>query len=221
MESVTDFKKYNLDKSRAKIIQALENEPFGLQVSQIMSICQLSNKTVRNLLPTINAVESNGVWTLASTPDQRVRVKPVAPKPMVTPIPAPKAKPTQEVKSTSLGGDPQHKSKPREKAQKSQQIPLIDMEPSKTMEQNAVQPAPQKENTPSTQANVDPIFNMAVDECMAKVKTVITKAHELHLHQGDIDMLLSSLFGMDQIEWKYEDGAFSSIRLSKTETALP
>lgn len=68
METVTvaDLQMNALEKSRSKIIQALSVEPIGLQISQIMSICQLSNKTVRQILPTLNATEENGIWQLAT-----------------------------------------------------------------------------------------------------------------------------------------------------------
>lgn len=53
-----------LDKAGKKVIDALTNEPFGLQISQLMTVCQLSNKTVREALDKIKAYQEEGFWYL-------------------------------------------------------------------------------------------------------------------------------------------------------------
>lgn len=54
MDSIDELKRRSFDRSRSKIIAALEREPMGLQVSQIMTICQLSNEAWETLARSIN-----------------------------------------------------------------------------------------------------------------------------------------------------------------------
>jgi len=53
-----------LDKAKQKIINALNDAPTGLQIAQIMTICQLSNKTVREVLTDISAYKEDEAWYL-------------------------------------------------------------------------------------------------------------------------------------------------------------
>ncbi|MCK4088329.1 hypothetical protein HCY58_14920 [Acinetobacter radioresistens] len=68
MNSAADLKRYNsknaLDKAKQKIISALNDAPTGLQIAQIMTICQLSNKTVREVLTDISAYQEDETWYL-------------------------------------------------------------------------------------------------------------------------------------------------------------
>lgn len=68
MNSAADLKRYNsknaLDKAKQKIISALNDAPTGLQIAQIMTICQLSNKTVREVLTDISAYKEDETWYL-------------------------------------------------------------------------------------------------------------------------------------------------------------
>jgi len=68
MNSAADLKRYNsknaLDKAKQKIISALNDAPTGLQIAQIMTICQLSNKTVREVLTDISAYQEDEAWYL-------------------------------------------------------------------------------------------------------------------------------------------------------------
>ncbi len=68
MNSAADLKRYNsknaLDKAKQKIISALNDAPTGLQIAQIRTICQLSNKTVREVLTDISAYKEDEAWYL-------------------------------------------------------------------------------------------------------------------------------------------------------------
>lgn len=68
MNSAADLKRYNnknaLDKAKQKIISAINDAPTGLQIAQIMTICQLSNKTVREVLTDISAYKEDEAWYL-------------------------------------------------------------------------------------------------------------------------------------------------------------
>jgi len=68
MNSAADLKRYNsknaLDKAKQKIISALNDAPTGLQITQIMKIFQLSNKTVREVLTDISAYKEDEAWYL-------------------------------------------------------------------------------------------------------------------------------------------------------------
>lgn len=66
MESAKKVREYyqstGFEKSVKKVIDALSNEPFGMQINQIMTVCQLSNKTTREVLEHINAFHEDGYW---------------------------------------------------------------------------------------------------------------------------------------------------------------
>lgn len=68
MNSAADLKRYNsknaLDKAKQKIISALNDAPTGLQIVIICAICQLSNKTVREVLTDISAYKEDEAWYL-------------------------------------------------------------------------------------------------------------------------------------------------------------
>ena len=53
-----------LEKAITNVIAALEKEPLGLEISQLMTVCRLSNRTTKIVLGVIKAECTNGVWYL-------------------------------------------------------------------------------------------------------------------------------------------------------------
>lgn len=53
-----------LQKDKQKVINALANDPVGLSISQLMTVCRLSNKTVKRILEEIQADNNAGIYSL-------------------------------------------------------------------------------------------------------------------------------------------------------------
>ncbi len=68
MNSAAELRRFTdnqaLDKAVKAVTEALIAEPLGLEISQIMNNCRLSNKTTKTVLRMINATNNNGVWSL-------------------------------------------------------------------------------------------------------------------------------------------------------------
>lgn len=93
MSSVKDIQKeeneQRLQKAKNKVIAALEKDPLGLSIAQLMTICQLSIKTVKNVLAVIDVDQEDGVFFLKGKPKVEIQNKPQV---------APTAKPSAPVK---------------------------------------------------------------------------------------------------------------------------
>ena len=60
----TEYKQ--LRKIQIKIVDVLENEPFGMSLEQLQNSCRISRKMVNYVLPTIKDIRfENGVYTFA------------------------------------------------------------------------------------------------------------------------------------------------------------
>lgn len=84
MSSVKEIQKeeneQRLEKAKNKVIAALEKDPLGLSIAQLMTICQLSIKTVKNVLAVIDVDQEDGVFFLKGKPKAEIQNKPqVAP----------------------------------------------------------------------------------------------------------------------------------------------
>ncbi len=83
MNTAAELRKFKenqaLEKAIKAVSDALANAPFGLEISQIMNNCRLSNKTTKNVLSIIRAENQNGVWCLGGsiTPE----IQSVSPQP--------------------------------------------------------------------------------------------------------------------------------------------
>ena len=69
MNSAADMRRFHeqtaLQKAKDKVIDALKNDPLGLSANQLMTVCRLSIKTVKNILATIDVQEEHGVYFLS------------------------------------------------------------------------------------------------------------------------------------------------------------
>lgn len=66
-----------LQKSKTKVIELLQNEPIGLSISQIMSMCKISVKTAKNILSVIDVDCTDGVYVLKKSSKAPERLKEV------------------------------------------------------------------------------------------------------------------------------------------------
>lgn len=80
MNSVADMRRFHeqtaLQKAKHKVIDALKNDSLGLSINQLMSICRLSNKTVKNILATIDVQEEHGVYSLSGATRAEIKAEP-------------------------------------------------------------------------------------------------------------------------------------------------
>ena len=53
-----------LQKSKDKVIDALNESPLGLSLSQITTICKISAKTAKNILAILNADCENSIYSI-------------------------------------------------------------------------------------------------------------------------------------------------------------
>lgn len=67
MNSAAELKRFEADsklqKDKQKVMSALANDPVGLSISQLMTVCRLSNKTVKRILEEIEADNNAGVYS--------------------------------------------------------------------------------------------------------------------------------------------------------------
>ena len=68
MRTVAELRQFNdnkvLEKVIASVTNALDREPLGLEISQLMTVCRLSNRTTKHVLSIIKAECTDGVWYL-------------------------------------------------------------------------------------------------------------------------------------------------------------
>ena len=87
MNSAAELKRFNageaLDKNKTKITQALEADAVGLSISQLMTVCQLSVKTVRHTLDELDVESQDGVYYLKNCAKTLPETKPQEIKPTV------------------------------------------------------------------------------------------------------------------------------------------
>lgn len=74
MNSAAELKRFEADsklqKDKQKVMSALANDPVGLSISQLMTVCRLSIKTVKNILSVIEVEQEDGVYFLKNQPKQ-------------------------------------------------------------------------------------------------------------------------------------------------------
>lgn len=68
MNSAKEFQREvankNFENAKNKVIKVLQNEPFGMSVSQLMSVSRLSAKTVKAILQCAEFKTENEVYFL-------------------------------------------------------------------------------------------------------------------------------------------------------------
>ncbi|WON81503.1 hypothetical protein OK024_07925 [Acinetobacter sp. UGAL515B_02] len=74
MNSAAELKRFEADsklqKDKQKVMSALANDPVGLSISQLMTVCRLSIKTVKNILSVIEVEQEDGVYFLKNQSKQ-------------------------------------------------------------------------------------------------------------------------------------------------------
>lgn len=80
MNSAADMRHFHeqtaLQKAKDKVIDALKNDPLGLSANQLMTVCRLSIKTVKNILAVIDVEEEHGVYFLSGVARAEISTEP-------------------------------------------------------------------------------------------------------------------------------------------------
>ena len=80
MNSAADMRRFHeqtaLQKAKDKVIDALKNDPLGLSANQLMTVCRLSIKTVKNILAVIDVEEEHGVYFLSGVARAEISTEP-------------------------------------------------------------------------------------------------------------------------------------------------
>jgi len=91
MNSAADLRRLeeqnHLQKAKQKVVDALNNDPMGLSIAQLMTVCRLSIKTVKNILSTIEVTQEDGVYFLNNVPRVQVQTSAIE-KPEPEPLKA-------------------------------------------------------------------------------------------------------------------------------------
>ncbi|MGA4854141.1 hypothetical protein ACPC5U_12815 [Acinetobacter haemolyticus] len=239
MNSAADYRRFAdnqaLEKAIKAVTDALVKEPFGLEISQIMNNCRLSNRTTKTVLSIIKAENNDGVWSL----EGQIQSKNVIETPQTNKV---KIMPTQtqnqpEVKATYLNRLIEVFKKHPDGITLSKALEILggnrsrfDKELSNLrknhfpvrLENGIYTPeAPiQKIPEPAFQGDIS-VKNDVQDKLtefrsMVQKRTVITE--EVVLDNVQLDNVLKDVFGLDTIEWFTKDGKVQA-HLTKTEVA--
>ena len=246
MSSAAEIKKHHeqtaLQKAKDKVIEALRNDPLGLSVNQLMGVCRLSIKTVKNILSVIDVREEDGVYFLAGAPRAVVDLQP-------QPAPVAKTAGTTEISSTTraikdiqvellaiLQDNPDglYFSSIAEqlKITKDQFAKaLFGLRRNHAIERTGslgnfhyqlIQAEEQMETqeTPvATEQNSSEPFFLPLNELKEQIETVVTRKSQLTIHEEQLGSLLADLFNLNTVKFCVEGGRFVGVHLSEEVVA--
>ena len=259
MNSVRDFQKLEQDnalqKAKSRVIEVLSNEPFGLRIEQLTSMCRISAKTAKNILATIDVQEEHGVYSLSGATRAEIKAQP-------QPLPAeqPKAEQPKQVSTRVqakaheeilqyLHDFPEGLTKPELMAalqlndkqftngiyklnkdgaiirtgkfgsykyqlKTNGQEMNTEVIAAPAAEENVIQVQPVVETSAQ---DPQPSELDAIALLKDQVKTVVTRKSELTLQQDQLTELLSSIFGLDTVNFYIVGNIILSVHLCQEE----
>ena len=250
MNSAADLKRLHeqtaLQKAKDKVIDALKNDPLGLSANQLMTVCRLSIKTVKNILAVIDVKEEHGVYFLSDMAKAEILTKPQAEQ--VTTVVQVKA---HDAILQYLHDFPAGLTKPELMAalqlndkQFTNGIYKLKNEGAiirtgkfgsykyqlktngQEMNTEVIAAPAAEENVISVQPVVEtsaqdpqPSEPDAIAFLKDQIKTVVTRKSELTLQQDQLTELLSSVFGLDTVNFHIEGNILVGVHLSQEEVA--
>ncbi|MEO3355896.1 hypothetical protein [Acinetobacter haemolyticus] len=237
MNSAADYRRFAdnqaLEKAIKAVTEALVKEPFGLEISQIMNNCRLSNRTTKTVLNIIKAENNDGVWSL----EGQIQSKNVIETPLTNKV---KIMPTQTqpaVKTTYLkrlievfknhpngitlpealeilGGNRSRFDKELSNLRKNH-FPV-------RLENGVYTPEATILNVPKPASHGDLSVKHVVQDKLTEFRSMVQKrtviTEEVVLDSVQLDNVLKDVFGLDTIEWFTKDGKVQA-HLTKTEVA--
>ena len=250
MNSAADLKRLHeqtaLQKAKDKVIDALKNDPLGLSANQLMTVCRLSIKTVKNILETIDVQEEHGVYFLSGVARAEVSTEPQAEQ--VTTVvqvkahdailqylhdfPAGLTKPELmaalqlndkqftngiyklknegEIIRTGKFGSYKYQLKTNGQEMNTEVIAAP------AAEENVISVQPVVETSAQDPQPSEPdVIALLKDQ----IETVVTRKSELTLQQDQLTELLSSVFGLDTVNFHIEGNILVGVHLSQEEVA--
>lgn len=248
MNSAAELRRFNdsasFEKAKAKVIEALENDPLGLSISQLMTVCRLGIKTVKEALSSIEVCEEQGVYFLKNKPPKIEPTHEQAPVEKVKKE-VPMQKPTE--RRTGLKSDLltllQNNKDGLTKTLILELLDITEKQLAKSLwdlnrtheilrtgdhfnanfqlaefaenkDVQPVAPAVTSEAEKVEKQEDDEVPMSAVDKARLRIKTIVTTKCELDLCKGEVNELLTKLFGLGQVEWRYADGEMVGVRIS-------
>lgn len=250
MNSAADMRRFHeqtaLQKAKDKVIDALKNDPLGLSANQLMTVCRLSIKTVKNILATIDVQEEHGVYFLSGVARAEISTEPQAEQ--VTTVVQAKA---HDAILQYLHDFPAGLTKPElmaalqlndkqftngiYKLNKDGAIIRIgkfgsykyqlktngqemntEVIAAPAAEENVIQVQPAVETSAQDPQPSEPDAIALLKE---QVKTVVTRKSELTLQQDQLSELLSSVFGLSTVNFCVEGSRLVGVHLSQEEVA--
>lgn len=263
MNSAAELKRHNESQAFAqakdKIVTAIQRDPLGLSINQIMTVCKLSVKTVKTILQDQCFESDNGVYFLKdktrtlpelSTQPQKITTKiEKVTKPedkvekMVKPDTTPLMRPKSYAESMNdmfrynpdgvtldealriLGGDRQKFDSRLCTFKKTKYmiqlkvcpdgvkryVPLPNNVPAKV--ENPQIDKPQNDWTKF--CDIKPNNISEVTKLKENITTVTTTKSELSISSDQLNILLTDLFGLSNINWFVEGGHITGVQLSE------
>ncbi|GIT84640.1 hypothetical protein DSM16313_24220 [Acinetobacter seohaensis] len=250
MNSAADMRRFHeqtaLQKAKDKVIDALKNDPLGLSANQLMTVCRLSIKTVKNILATIDVQEEHGVYFLSGVARAEISTEPEAEQ--VTTVvqgkvhdailqylhdfPAGLTKPELmaalqlndkqfangiyklnkdgAIIRTGKFGSYKYQLKTNGQEMNTEVIAAP------AAEENVISVQPVVETSAQDPQPSEPDAIALLKE---QVKTVVTRKSELTLQQDQLTELLSSVFGLDTVNFHIEGNILVGVHLSQEEVA--
>lgn len=248
MNSAADMRRFHeqtaLQKAKDKVIDALKNDPLGLSANQLMTVCRLSIKTVKNILAVIDVEEEHGVYFLSDMAKAEISTEPQAEQ--VTPVvrgkvhdailqylhdfPAGLTKPElmaalqlndkqfsngiyklkSEGEIIRTGKFGSHKYQLKNNGQEMNTEVIA----APATEENVISVQPVVETSAQDPQPSEPD---AIAFLKDQVKTVVTRKSELTIKQDQLSELLSSVFGLDTVNFNIEGNILVGVHLSQEE----
>lgn len=235
-----------LQKAKDKVIDALKNDPLGLSANQLMTVCRLSIKTVKNILAVIDVEEEHGVYFLSDMAKAEISTEPQSEE--VTPVvrgkahdailqylhdfPAGLTKPELmaalqlndkqftngiyklknegEIIRTGKFGSYKYQLKNNGQEMNTEVIAAPAAEESVISVQPVVETSAQ-----DPQPSEPDVIALLKDQ----IETVVTRKSELTLQQDQLTELLSSVFGLDTVNFHIEGNILVGVHLCQEEVA--
>lgn len=249
MNSAADLKRLHeqtaLQKAKDKVIDALKNDPLGLSANQLMTVCRLSIKTVKNILAVIDVEEEHGVYFLSDMAKAEISTEPQAEQ--VTPVvrgkvhdailqylhdfPAGLTKP--ELMAALQLNDKQftngiYKLKNegeiirtgkfgsyKYQLKTNGQEMNTEVIAAPAAEENVIQVQPVEIVKPVS----DPQPVDVVSNLKSQIKTVVTTKNHLTITEDQLYVLLSDLFGLNTVNFCIDSGRLVGVNLSEEVVA--
>ena len=249
MNSAADLKRLHeqtaLQKAKDKVIDALKNEPLGLSANQLMTVCRLSVKTVKNILAVIDVEEEHGVYFLSDMAKAEISTEPQAEQ--VAPVvrgkvhdailqylhdfPAGLTKP--ELMAALQLNDKQftngiYKLKNegeiirtgkfgsyKYQLKTNGQEMNTEVIAAPAAEENVIQVQPVEIVKPVS----DPQPVDVVSNLKSQIKTVVTTKNHLTITEDQLYILLSDLFGLNTVNFCIDGGRLVGVNLSEEVVA--